>query len=44
MSPQIQAALRSRKKIEAIKLYRELTGVRLAEAKDAIDKAERLIR
>ena len=43
-SPQIQAALRSGNKIEAIKLYRELTGVGLAEAKDAIDKAERFIR
>ena len=39
MSPQIQAALRSGNKIEAIKIYRELTGVGLAEAKDAIDKA-----
>jgi ribosomal protein L7/L12 len=39
MSPQIQAALRSGNKIEAIKLYREMTGVGLAEAKDAIDKA-----
>jgi len=26
-------------KIEAIKIYRELTGVGLAEAKPAIDKA-----
>lgn len=39
MSPQIQAALRSGNKIEAIKLYREMTGVGLAEAKDVIDKA-----
>jgi ribosomal protein L7/L12 len=43
-SPQILAALRSGNKIEAIKIYRELTGVGLAEAKDAIDKAERFIR
>ena len=39
MFPQLQAALRSGNKIEAIKIYRELTGVGLAEAKDAIDKA-----
>ena len=38
--PQIQDALRRGNKIEAIKIYRELTGVGLAEAKDAIDKAE----
>jgi ribosomal protein L7/L12 len=44
MSPKIQDALRSGNKIEAIKLYREMTGVGLAEAKDAIDKAERLSR
>ena len=44
MSPQIQEALRRGNKIEAIKIYRELTGVGLAEAKDAIDKAERFIR
>ena len=44
LSPQIQDALRRGNKIEAIKLYRELTGVGLAEAKDAIDKAEKFIR
>jgi len=43
-SPEIQAALRSGNKIEAIKIYRELTGVGLAEAKDAIEKAGRFIR
>ena len=36
-SPQIQDALRRGNKIEAIKIYRELTGVGLAEAKQAID-------
>ena len=36
-SPQIQDALRHGNKIEAIKIYRELTGVGLAEAKQAID-------
>ena len=40
LSPQIQDALRRGNKIEAIKFYRELTGVGLAEAKDAIDRAE----
>lgn len=44
MSPKIQAALRSGNKIEAIKLYREMTGIGLAEAKDVIDRAERSIR
>ena len=39
LSPQIQDALRRGNKIEAIKIYRELTGVGLAAAKDAIDKA-----
>jgi ribosomal protein L7/L12 len=39
LSPQIQVALQSGNKIEAIKLYREMTGVGLAEAKAAIDKA-----
>ena len=43
-SPQIQDALRRGNKIEAIKIYRELTGVGLAEAKDVIDKAGRFIR
>lgn len=39
-SPQIQEALRRGDKIEAIKLYRELTGVSLAEAKQVIDRIE----
>lgn len=39
-SPQIQAALRRGDKIGAIKIYRELTGVGLAEAKQAIDGIE----
>ena len=38
LSPQIQAAIRSGNKIEAIKIYRELTGLGLAEAKAVIDK------
>ena len=37
ISPQIQEALRRGNKIEAIKIYREQTGVGLAEAKQAVD-------
>jgi ribosomal protein L7/L12 len=44
LAPEIQDALRRGNKIEAIKIYRELTGVGLAEAKDAIERAERFIR
>jgi ribosomal protein L7/L12 len=40
LSPQIQEALRRGNKIEAIKIYRELTGVGLAEAKRVIDGLE----
>ena len=43
-APQVQEALRRGNKIEAIKIYRELTGVGLAEAKDAIERAERSIK
>jgi ribosomal protein L7/L12 len=43
-SPVIQEALRRGNKIEAIKIYRELTGVGLAEAKQAIDRAEQFIK
>ena len=44
LAPQVQEALRRGNKIEAIKIYRELTGTGLAEAKDAIDKAEQFIK
>ena len=44
LSPQIQEALRRGNKIEAIKIYREMTGVGLAEAKDVIDRAEQFIK
>lgn len=44
ISPQIQEALRRGNKIEAIKIFRELTGVGLAEAKQAIDRAEQFIK
>ncbi len=37
-SPQIQEALRRGDKIEAIKIYRQLTNAGLAEAKQAIDR------
>ena len=43
-SPQIQEAMRRGNKIEAIRIYREMTGVGLAEAKDAIDRAEKFFR
>ena len=44
LSPKIQEALRHGNKIEAIKIYRELTGVGLAEAKQVIDRAEQFIK
>ena len=44
LTPQIQDALRRGNKIEAIKIYRELTGVGLAEAKQVIDRAEQFIK
>jgi ribosomal protein L7/L12 len=44
LSPQIQAALREGNKIAAIKIYREMTGVGLAEAKQAIDRAEQFLK
>ena len=43
-SPEIHDALRRGNKIEAIKIYRELTGVGLAEAKQAIDHAEQFLK
>jgi len=44
LSPKIQEALKHGNKIEAIKIYRELTGVGLAEAKQVIDRAEQFIK
>jgi ribosomal protein L7/L12 len=44
LSPQIQDALRRGNKIEAIKIYRELTGVGLAQAKQAIERGEQFIK
>ncbi|HLO14010.1 MAG TPA: ribosomal protein L7/L12 [Anaerolineales bacterium] len=40
LDPRVEEALRRGNKIEAIKIYRELTGVGLAEAKKAIEKLE----
>ncbi len=37
----VQSHLRQGRKIEAIKIYREHTGVGLKEAKDAVDAIER---
>jgi ribosomal protein L7/L12 len=38
MSPEVLELARSGRKIQAIKVYRELTGVGLAEAKDVVDR------
>jgi hypothetical protein len=37
----VYAAIRTGKKINAIKLYRELTGASLADAKSAVESMER---
>jgi hypothetical protein len=37
ITPEIAAAIRAGRKIEAIKLYRQAHGVGLKEAKDAVD-------
>ena len=44
LSPQVQEALRRGNKIDAIKIYREMTGTGLAEAKTVIDRAEHFIK
>ena len=36
--PEVEALMKSGQKIEAIKLYRELTGASLAEAKAAVER------
>jgi ribosomal protein L7/L12 len=41
LSAEVQDALQRGQKIEAIKLYRQATGVGLKEAKDAVEAAER---
>lgn len=42
--PQVLELLQRRKKIVAIKVYREHTGVGLLEAKEAIEEVERRLR
>ena len=42
--PAIEQMLRGGNKIEAIKIYREKTGVGLKEAKDAVEAIERRLR
>lgn len=44
ITPEITAAIRAGRKIEAIKLYREAHGVGLKEAKDAVDAADAAMR
>ena len=41
LNPKVQDALRKGNLIEAIKIYRELTGVGLAEAKAAVEQTRR---
>ncbi|GAA3794198.1 hypothetical protein GCM10022403_030070 [Streptomyces coacervatus] len=41
-SDEVDALLRDGKKIQAIKAYREATGAGLREAKEAVDKLEKL--
>ncbi len=40
----IEGLLRSGRKIEAIKVYRQQTGIGLKEAKDAVDAMEKQLR
>ena len=42
--PRLIELVQADKKIQAIKLYRELTGVGLAEAKDAVEQLEATYR
>jgi ribosomal protein L7/L12 len=42
--PRLITMIQAGQKIEAIKLYRELTGVGLAEAKDAVERLEATYR
>jgi ribosomal protein L7/L12 len=41
---QVEALVRTRNKIEAIKIYREYTGTGLKEAKDAVDAIEKELK
>ena len=42
--PRVIELIQSGNQIQAIKLYRELTGVGLAEAKDAVDELAQMYR
>lgn len=42
--PQVATLVQAGKKIQAIKLYRQLTGANLKTAKDAVDEMERRMR
>jgi ribosomal protein L7/L12 len=44
LEAEIKAEIRRGNKISAIKLYREMTGTGLKEAKDAVDEIERHLR
>ncbi len=44
LSPGVKALVHDRQKIQAIKLYREQTGVGLKEAKDAVELYERELK
>jgi ribosomal protein L7/L12 len=44
LAPQAQSALRNGNKIKPNKIYRELNGAGLAEAKQAIDRAEQFLK
>jgi large subunit ribosomal protein L7/L12 len=44
MTPEVEQLVNSGKKINAIKLLREQTGLGLAEAKDMVDEYERRYR
>jgi hypothetical protein len=43
-TPDIEALLRQGKKIQAIKVYREQTGMGLKESKDAVEEMARLLK
>ena len=44
MTPEVEQLINSGRKIDAIKLLREHTGLGLAEAKDMVDEYERRYR
>lgn len=44
LDPELSRLVRANAKIQAIKRYRELTGLGLEESKDAVDEIERRLR